>query len=100
METPSDTVEIKMEEYDAIPHYLKLVANFNSTADINNENSSSTLQVNNSNINNRPIHSVSSGNLARSSSFKSFKNIQQSHKRCHTNWHTDNMDKILGTYCY
>ena len=54
-----------MEKYEAISHYLKSVANFNNSADTNNENTSPTLQVNNQNINNRPIHSVSSGNLVR-----------------------------------
>ena len=67
-------------EYDAIPHYFKSASNFNNNVDTkeNTENTSSTLQVinpvNNSTIN-RPIHSVSSGNLAQNVSFKSFKNI-------------------------
>ena len=71
-------------KYDAILHYLKLVANFNNNADTNKENTSPTLKVNNSVNNpiiNRPLHSVSSGNLAQNVSFKSFKNIQHSWKR-------------------
>ena len=70
-------------KYDAIPHYLKLAANLNNRTDTNRENTentSPTLQVN-SPIINRLIHSVCSGNLARTTSFKSFKNIQQSGKR-------------------
>ena len=87
---PSD--ETKMQ-YDAIPHYLKSATNLNNSADTNTDNTSPTLQVNNPII--RPIHSFSTGNLSRSTtSFKSFKNIQQSHKRSHTN--SCNMDKILG----
>ena len=71
---------------DAILHYLKVV-NFNNSADTNKnktkeeENISPTLQVNRI----RSLRSVTSGNLARSMSFKSFKNIQQCHKRSHTN---------------
>ena len=68
--------EFKME-YDAILHYLKSAANFNNSTDTNKENTeniSPTLQVNNPIIN-RPIHLISSGNLARSTSFKSFENI-------------------------
>ena len=69
-------------EYDAISHYLKVV-NFNTNTDTNeyktkeDENISPTLQVNPI----RSLRSVSSGNLARNMSFKSFKSIQQSHKR-------------------
>ena len=57
-------------EYDVIPHYLKLAANFNNSTDTNKENTgntSPTLKVNNpvnNPIINRPLHSVSSGNLA------------------------------------
>ena len=87
--------ESKME-YDVIPHYLKLAVNLNNSADTNKENTSPTLQVNNPIIN-RPIHSVSSGNLAQNVSFKSFKNIQQSWKRSHMNSHKIQMDRIPGT---
>ena len=45
-----------------------------------------SLQVKNPIIN-TPLHSVSNGNLAQNVSFKSFKNIQQSEKRSHTNSH-------------
>ena len=66
-----DAEESKME-HDAIPHYLKLAANFNNNTDTNKEkeNTSPYLQVNNpvnnpiNSIINRPLHSVSSGNLA------------------------------------
>ena len=57
-------------EYDAIPHYLKSVANFNNNADTskeNTENTSPTLQINNpvnNPIINRRLHSVGRGNLA------------------------------------
>ena len=98
LEMPSDT-EMKMEEYhyDAIPHYLKSAANVNNTTHTDTK-TSPTLQVNAPNINKRPIHSVSSDNLARSTtSFKSFKIIQQSCKRSHTNSCTDDVVEILGS---
>ena len=68
-------------KYDAILHYLK-AGNFNNSTDTKNktkedENISPTLQVNPV----RSLRSASSGNLARNRSFKSFKSIQQSHKR-------------------
>ena len=53
-----------------------------------------TLLVNPVNTINRPLHYVSSSNLAQNVSFKNFKNIQQSHKRSCTNSHED---KIPGT---
>ena len=94
----TDAEESEME-YVSIPHYLKPVANFNNNADINNkentENTSPTLQTNNPIIN-RPLHSVSSGNLAQNVLFKSFKNIQQSCKRSQMNSHK-NQDEIPGT---
>ena len=89
---------VEKMEYDAIVHYLESVANFNNNADTNKENTentSPTLQVNNPIIN-RPLHSVSSGNLAQNISFKSFKHIQQSQKRSHMNSHKT-QDEILGT---
>ena len=73
-------------EYNAILHYLKAV-NVSNSADTNknktkeDENISPTLQVNPI----RSLKSVSSGNLARNMSFKSFESIQQSHKRSYTN---------------
>ena len=93
LEMPLDTTK---EEYDVILHYLKLaaIATLNNSADTNNENNentSPTLQVI---PYNRPVCSVNSDNLARSSSFKSFKNIQQSCKGSHSNSYTD---EILGT---
>ena len=102
--TVNNAEEQSKVEYDAIPHYLKLASNLkasniNNNADSNSsmekENTSPTLQVNpiNNSIN-RPLHSVSSGNLAQNVSFKSLKNIQQSHKRCNTN---SCKDKIPGT---
>ena len=75
-------------EYDAIPHYLKAV-NFNNSADTNknktkeDENIFPTLQVNPI----RSLRSISSGNLAKGTSFKSFNSIQQSCKRSCTNSH-------------
>ena len=59
-------LESKME-YDVILHYPKSAANFNNSAATNKENTentSPTLQVNNSIIN-RSIHLVSSNNLAQ-----------------------------------
>ena len=99
---PLETPETKMEEYqyDAILHYLKSAVNVNSSTDIDQTTKSSpTWQVNSPNISStRPIHSIRSGNLANSTMpFKNYKNIQQSHKRSHTNPHTDNMDEIPGT---
>ena len=91
-------LETKME-YNGIPHYLKSAANLNNSTDINKdntENTSSTLQINNPVIN-RLTHSVSSGNLARTTSFKSLENIQQSCKRSHANSHEIYMDENLGT---
>ena len=75
-------------EYHAIPHYLK-AGNFSNSADTNKnktkeeENISPTFQVNPI----RVLRSVSIGNIGRSMSFESFKNMQQSHKRSHTNSH-------------
>ena len=70
--------------HDEIPHYLR-ARNFNNSADTKNtkdENNSPILQVNS-----RHLRSVSSGNLVRNMSFKSFKSIQQSCKRSCTNSH-------------
>ena len=93
---PEEAVQTNME-YNAFLHYLKSAANFNNSADTKDtkdENTSPTLQVNNPIIN-RPLHSVSSGNLARrTTSFKNFKNIQQSCKRSCTNSHES---EIPGT---
>ena len=68
--------------HDAIPHYLR-PGNFNNSTDTNkDENNIPTLQVNSKS---RSLRSVSSGNLARNTSFKSYESIQQSRKRSHTN---------------
>ena len=72
--TINNAEEQSKREYDAFPHYLKMasnlkVSNINNNADSNSnrekekENTSPTLQVNPINTNNRPSHSVSSGNL-------------------------------------
>ena len=94
---PSET-KIEEHQYGAIPHYLKSAVNVNKSTDTDQTTKTSpTLQVNTPNIS-RPIQSVSSGNLAKSTtSFNSFKNMQQSQKSFHTNSHTDNMDEILDT---
>ena len=91
-----NTEQSKME-YDAILHYLKTVStlkvsNINNNAESNSnkekeKDTSPTLQVNP--INTRPLHPVSSGNLAQKVSFKSFKNIQQLCKRSRTNSRKD-----------
>ena len=101
-EAPSEMpLETKMDKYDMILHYLKSNAiNVNNSSDTDQTTTSSpTLQDNIPSTQTRPIHFISSGNLAKSTmSFKSFKNIQQSHKRSHVNFHTDNMDEIPGTF--
>ena len=68
--------------HDAIPHYLR-AGNCNNSANTNkDEDGTPTSQVNSKS---RPIRSISSGNLAKKMSFKSFKSIQQSRKRSCTN---------------
>ena len=68
--------------HDKILHYLR-AGNFNNSTDTNkDENNTPTLQVNSRS---RSLRSVSSGNLARNMSFKSFESIQQSQKRSCTN---------------
>ena len=68
--------------HDAIPHYLR-AGNCNNSANTNqDEKGTPTLQVN---FKSRPIRSISSGNLAKKMSFKSFESIQHSCKRSHTN---------------
>ena len=72
--------------HDAIPHYLKS-GNCNNSANTSKdkdkeEENTLTLQVNSRS---RPIRSISSGNLARKISFKSFEDTQQSRKRSRTN---------------
>ena len=95
--TPEEDTQTKME-CDAILHYLKLAVTFNNSADNKgkDEITPPTWQVNNPI---RPLHSVSSGNLARSTmmSFKSFENIQQSHRRSHTNSWESTSDGNPGT---
>ena len=67
---------------NTIPYYLK-AGNCNNSANTSKEEEvTPTLQVNSKS---RPIRSISSGNLAKKMSFKSFKDIQQSQKRSHTN---------------
>ena len=68
--------------HNAIPHYLKS-GNCNNSANTSKEEEiTPTLQVNSKS---RPIRSISSGNLAKKMSFKSFKDTQQSRKRSRTN---------------
>ena len=68
--------------HDAIPHYLR-AGNCNNSANTNkDEEDTPTSQVN---PKSRPIRSISSGNSSKKTSFKSFKNIQQSWKRSQTN---------------
>ena len=68
--------------HDVIPQYLK-AGNCNNSANTNKEDEGTpTLQVNSKS---RPVRSISSGNLAKKMSFKSFKDIQQSQKRSRTN---------------
>ena len=78
-ETSSET---NMDKYDAIPHYLKSnTINVNNSADTDQTRpkTSPTLQVNIPSTQTRHTHSISSGNLAKSTaSFKSFENMQQS----------------------
>ena len=58
--------------HDAIPHYLKS-GNCNNSANTSKEEENTpTLQVNSKS---RPIRSISSGNLAKKMSFKSFEDI-------------------------
>ena len=80
-EIPSKDEAIMPEEsnmaHNAIPHYLK-VGNCNNSANTNKEEEGTpTLQVNSKS---RPIRYISSGNLAKKMSFKSFEDIQQSQK--------------------
>ena len=77
--------------HDAIPHYLK-AGNCNNSANTNKEDEGTpTLQVNSKS---RPIRSISSGNLAKKMSFKSFEDIQQSRKRSRTNSHETSENEI------
>ena len=85
-EIPSKDEAIMPEEsnmvHDAIPHYLK-AGNCNNSANTNKEDEGTpTLQVNSKS---RPIRSISSDNLAKKMSFKSFEDVQQSQKRSRTN---------------
>ena len=78
---PNTEMKTKME-HDAIPHYLR-AGNCNNRAVTNkDENNTPTLQVNSRC---RPLRSVSSGNLVKKMSFKSFESIQQSCKISQTN---------------
>ena len=96
-------------EYDAIPHYIKMAStlkmtNINNNADSNSEqDETKTKDTTPSQVNypstsrntqyNTWLTSIRSSNLAHKVSFKSFENIQQSHKRSHTN----SCNKIPGT---
>ena len=96
-EIPSKDKAIMPEEsnmvHDAIPHYLK-AGNCNNSANTNKEEEGTpTLQVNSKS---RPIRSISIGNLAKKMSFKSFKDIQKSQKRSHTNSHETSENEIDG----
>ena len=76
---PSKDEAIMPEEsnmaHNAIPHYLK-AGNCNNSANTSKEEEDTpTLQVNSKS---RPIRSISSGNLAKKMSFKSFEDIQKS----------------------
>ena len=68
--------------HNTIPHYLKAGNCKNSANTSKEEEVTPTLQVNSKS---RPIRSISSGNLAKKMSFKSFEDIQQSRKRSRTN---------------
>ena len=79
---PTNTEMKTKMVHDTIPHYLR-AGNCNNSANTNkDEVSTPTLQVN---PKSRTIRSVSSGNLAKKTSFKSFESIQHSCKRSHTN---------------
>ena len=68
--------------HDAIPHYIR-AGNCNNSANTNkDEEGTPTLQVYSKS---RPIMSISSHNLAKKMSFKSFDSIQHSCKRSRTN---------------
>ena len=94
----------KHMEYDAILHYIKMASNLktsnvNNNADSNPEpedtKTKDTKDTTPSQVNypstsrntpyNTRLPSISSNNLSCKVSFKSFKNIQQSCKRSHTN---------------
>ena len=75
-EIPSKDKAMLPEEtnmaHDTIPHYLR-AGNCNNSANTNkHEDGTPTSQVNSKS---RPIRSISSGNLSKKMSFKSFKNI-------------------------
>ena len=81
-EIPSKDEAMLLEEtnmvHDAIPHYLRAGNCNNSTNTNKDEDGTPTSQVN---PKSRPIRSISSANLSKKTSFKSFKNIQQYQKR-------------------
>ena len=85
-EIPSNDEAMMLGEsnmaHNVIPHYLR-AGNCNNSANANKEDEGTpTLQVNSKS---RPIRSISSGNLAKKMSFRSFEDIQQSRKRSRTN---------------
>ena len=78
-EIPSNDEAMMLGEsnmaHNVIPHYLR-AGNCNNSANANKEDEGTpTLQVNSKS---RPIRSISSGNLAKKMSFRSFEDIQQS----------------------
>ena len=73
-------------------------SNINNGADSNKKkekDTSPTLQV--KDPINTHLHSLSNGNLAQKVSFKSFENIQQSHKRSYMNSHEDRSQALCQT---
>ena len=66
--------------HDAIPHFIRVGNCPNSTNTCKDEEGTPTLQVNSKS---RPIWSISSGNLAKKMSFKSFQSIQNSCANSH-----------------
>ena len=85
-----------------IPHYLKSnavkVNNIADTDQTTKTKTSRALRVNIASTQTRLTDSISSGYLAKSTtSFKSFKNIQESHKRSRKSYHSDSMDELLRT---
>ena len=108
--TTSEASEPKTSsmEYDAIPHYLKMMSSMASLSNQENEHINPNIQQNtNNNADSKateeskedslPISQVntrsSTGNLSRKVSFKSFETIMQSCKRSCTN----SRNEIPGT---
>ena len=79
--------------HDLIPHYIRAGNCNNSTNTNKYEEGTPTLQVNSKS---RPIKSISSGNLAKKTSFKSFESIQHSQKRSCTNSCKSSMRSMMA----